>query len=113
VGFASSAKLADLTRQDILNDISDAAGGKKVDEWETYLRTKLAARGLKPRRYQVGEKHPLPCAHLVVAGRPHWVYQAENGGVHDPSDVAWHVPPRMLCVEDCGTRILTIALDLL
>jgi hypothetical protein len=78
-GLCVFGKLANLTRKEILDDMPDAANGKTVEEWETYLSKKLRPRKLKSVRYQVGEVYPLPCAHLVSAGRPHWISGGERG----------------------------------
>jgi hypothetical protein len=110
-GLHVFAKLADFSQEEILRDLPDAREGKTVGEWEAYLTAKLAPRGLKPKRYQPGECHPRPCAHLVIAGTPHWVYEAENGGIHDPSESAQFMPPRLLKLEHCGNLELTIALE--
>jgi hypothetical protein len=110
-GVCVFGKLANLTREEILRGLQGAERGKEVHEWMSYLKEKLAPNGLKPKIYKRGESYPLPCAHLVIAWRPHWVYEAENGGIHDPSDSANDCPPRLLKLEQCGTPSLAIGLE--
>jgi hypothetical protein len=86
--------LANLSRSEIVSDMPDAVNGKTLDQWEAYLNGK----GWEMTRHQPGEKHPQPCAHLhqIVPGYNHWVFQAEDGGIHDPNPACQHCPPKML-----------------
>lgn len=107
-GVAVFAKLANLNRQEILRDMPGAINGRTVEEWETYL----AARGCRPTRYQAEDEYPLPCAHLVeiAPGFYHWIFQAEDGGIHDP-DPSWACyPPRLMKMSFYRRRILTVAI---
>jgi len=86
--------LTNLTREEILFDMPDAVEGKTVEQWGAYLDGK----GWDMVRHQPGEEHPLPCAHLhqILRGFYHWIFQTEDGGIHDPSPVCKHCPPNML-----------------
>ena len=98
--------LADLSRAEILTDMPDAVDGKTVDQWKNYLRQK----GFVVTQFGPDDQYPLPCAHLVVGA--HWVYQAKDSGIHDPSPVFQFTPPKLINInEHYGGRILTIAVD--
>lgn len=93
-GVAVFAKLANLTEERILSDMPEAANGMTPEHAERYLKSK----GLKVTRYESGDKHPLPCAHLVESSphHYHWIFQAEDGGIHDPSPACQHCPPHYI-----------------
>ena len=108
-GVAVFGALAELTREEILRDMPDAVNGKTVDEWKAYLSDK----GFAVFQYSPDEPCPLPCAHLV--GTPpnfcHWIYQAPDGGIHDPSPVFRYTPPKLINLSHYGgTKILTITI---
>jgi hypothetical protein len=103
-GLPVFGALAGLTRETILHDVPHAASGLTVDEWKDYLRKK----GLGVMQYGSDEGYPLPCAHLVRG--LHWVYQARDGGFHDPSEVFQHTSPHLISLQEYyGGRVLTIA----
>jgi len=105
-GVCVFGALTGLSREEILHDLPDAAKGKTVDEWETYMRGK----GFDAVPYQPEEAYPLPCAHLVESGAGHhWIYQAADEGIHDPSPVFQHMPPKLLKLSAYRRRVLTIA----
>jgi hypothetical protein len=108
-GVSVFGALANLTRHEILLDMPDAINGRTVEEWEAYLTSK----GFKATRYQSEEKHPLPCAHLVeiAPGFYHWIFQAEDGGIHDPSPSWMHYPRRLMKMSFYSGRILTIGIE--
>jgi|GEM_PF-5802754 len=112
-GVVVFARLADLTEEEILRDQPDAFNGITDIQWESLLISK----GRKVTRYRLGEAYPLPCAHLVEtshgSGRYHWIYRAEDGGVHDPSPAFEHCSPHWIKenFDTCyGALILTFAL---
>ena len=93
-GVCVFGALTKLSRKEILSDMPDAANGKTVDQWEAYVNGK----GWEMARYQHGQPHALPCAHLheIIPGFYHWILQAEDGGIHDPNPSCQHCPPKML-----------------
>jgi len=100
--------LLNLTRAEIVGDLPGVDKREtSADEWKAYARSK----GQELRIYQPGEEHPLPCAHLV--GEPphcHWVFQAADGGIHDPSQVFESVPPKMITLAYYPRHVLTVAM---
>jgi hypothetical protein len=106
-GVCVFGELANLTRDQILRDLPEAVNGKTVGEWKAYL----AEKGFEAVEYGPEEEHPLPCAHLVgiATGFHHWIYQAEDGGIHDPSPVFQHMPPKLIKLSEYN-RVLTIAI---
>jgi len=107
-GVAVFGALANLTRAEILRDMPEAAKGKTVDEWKAYL----ASKDFDVSQYGPNDVFPLPCAHLVGTHPSfcHWIYQAEDGGIHDPGPVNRFVPPKMLTLAHFGNvRILSLA----
>jgi hypothetical protein len=108
-GLSVIGALAKLNREEILHDMPEAVNGKTVDQWKAYL----TERGIEVVQYGPKDDHPLPCAHLVAAPGLHWIYQAEDGGIHDPSSVFQHVPPKLInhnFSNYYGEKILTIAI---
>ncbi len=108
-GVAVFGALASLARLEILRDMPDAVKGKTVDEWKAYL----AGKGFGVSQYGPDDTYRLPCAHLVGnhADFCHWIYQAKDGGIHDPSPVNQYVPPKLLTLAYFGNaRILTLAI---
>jgi hypothetical protein len=96
--------LLGLTRDQILRDIPNSTNGLTVDQWKDYSKTKIVA----VVQYGPDEDYPLPAAHLVCG--LHWVYQAKDGGFHDPSPVFESTPPKLITIaQHYGGRILTIA----
>jgi hypothetical protein len=84
-GVAVFGALANLSREEITGDMADAVNGKTVDEWKAYLATK----GFAVLQYAPGDTYPRPCAHLVgMHPYYHWIYEAEDEGIHDPSAVS-------------------------
>jgi hypothetical protein len=108
-GVSVFAELAGLSRDEILNEMPEALNGLSADQAIAYLKRK----GLPARNYPPNSSHPLPCAHLVLSGGGyHWVYQAANGGIHDPSPVFEWTPPRTITLSThYSAKILTIALE--
>lgn len=93
-GVCVFGALTKLSRKEILSDMPDAANGKTLDQWEAYVNGK----GWEMARYQRGQQHTLPCAHLheIIPGFYHWILQVEDGGIHDPDPSCQHCPPKML-----------------
>jgi hypothetical protein len=83
----------------------DAMNGTSVLQWEAYLNGK----GWEMVRHQPGEEYTLPCAHLhqIFLGFYHWIYQAEDGGIHNPSPSCQHCPPKMMRLSSY-TVVLTV-----
>jgi hypothetical protein len=102
--------LANLSRGEILEDMPDAINGKTVEEWEEYLTYK----GIPAKCFQSPEEYSLPSAHLVeiAPGRYHWIFQAADGGIHDPSPAWQHYPPRLIKMSFYSRRILSIATNI-
>lgn len=99
--------LLNLTRAEIVGDLPGVAKREtSADDWMAYAKTK----GQELKIYQPGEEHPLPCA-LLVGDPPHchWVYQATDGGIHDPSPVSRSVPPKMITLAYYPRHVLTVA----
>jgi len=106
-GVSVFAELTGLSRQEILHDLPEAVNGLSADQAIAYLQGK----GIQVHIYPSECQHPLPCAHLVQSGGGyHWVYQAVNGGIHDPSPSFECVPPRLVnLAKDYVRKVLTIA----
>ena len=106
-GVCVFGALTGLSREAILADMPEAINGKTLDEWDSYLQTK----GLKMVRFCPGDVHPLPCAHLheILPGYYHWIYQAADGGIHDPSPSWRYYPPKLVKLSFYNV-ILTVAL---
>lgn len=106
-GVSVFGALTNLTPAEILFDMPDAVKGKTVDQWGDYVNRK----GWEMVRHQPGEKYPLPCAHLhqILPGYYHWIFQAEDGGIHDPSPWCEHCPPKMVKLSSYNV-ILTVAI---
>jgi hypothetical protein len=60
-GVAAFARLAKITREQLRSDMPDAVNGMTPEQGERFLRS----IGRKVTRYGSGEKHPLPCVHLL------------------------------------------------
>lgn len=107
-GLCVFGALAGLDRDEILAHMPDASSGKTLGEWDSYLQ----AKGLKLIRFRPGEEHPLPCAHLheIVPGYYHWIYQATDGGIHDPSPTWTYYPPKLVKLSFYDV-VLTVALE--
>ena len=95
-GVSVIGALANLSREEILHDMPEAVKGKTVEQWMTYL----TGKGFEVLQYGPEDTPLLPCAILVkLSAGPdlyHWVYQAADGGIHDPSPVFQHVPPKLV-----------------
>jgi hypothetical protein len=106
-GVCVFGKLVGLTRDEIIFDIPDAVKGITDKQWEAYFN----AKGLEMVRHHPGEEHPLPCAHLhqILPGVYHWIYQAEDGGIHDSSESCQHCPPKSLKLSSYNV-VLTITI---
>ena len=100
--------LLEMDRENILRDMPEAFHGKTVDQWKAYLESK----GYEVFHYLPGDDYALPAAHLV--GTPpnfcHWVFEAEDGGIYDPSSIHEFTPPKMLELSDFGRLICTITI---
>lgn len=106
-GVSVFAELTGFSREQIISELPGAENGKTVSEWEEYLGSK----GFSVTRYISDQKYPLPCAPLVDSGASyHWIYQAGDGGIHDPSPVFQFVPPKVLNFSYYGARILSVAI---
>jgi len=101
--------LLNLPRAEIVADIPGIDMREtSADDWIAYAETK----GKRLKIYQPGEGYPLPCAHLVgVQPHAHWIYQAVDGGIHDPSPAFRHTPPKMITLAHYPPRVLTVAAE--
>jgi hypothetical protein len=108
-GVSVFAELANMSREEILNDIPEAMNGISVERWKAYF----TGKGFEVREYIPDDEYPSPCAHLVASGGGyHRVYQATNGGIHDPSPVFESTPPRTIKLKThYAATLVTIALE--
>lgn len=111
-GVSVFAELTGLSREEILRDVPEALNGLTADQWKAYL----ARKGVRLRDYGRDGPYPLPCAHLVETSPNsnsfHWIYQAENGGIHDPSPVFECGPPRTIkLATHYGAKVLTVGVE--
>ena len=100
--------LASLTRDEILQDMPESVDGRTVEEWKSYLEKK----GFDVLQYGPNDEYTLPCVHLMGTHPDfcHWIYQAGDGGILDPSPVNQFVPPKQLTLTHFGNaRILSLA----
>jgi hypothetical protein len=93
-GVCVFSALLNLSEEQILADVPHAKNGMTLDQWCEYAKTK----GWELIVHQQGQKHTLPCAHLheIAPGYYHWIYQAEDSGIHDPNPSWQHYPPKLV-----------------